>query len=136
MGHCSFRCLPSFTGFRASISEADRLFFSGAPVVGAVAPEMRRLRPSQGRADIGPTLGLKKSSSLESLQTVVHEMQMQEEEEEQQQQLHAGGVYLGTPFSFFLWPESSFLKSTWSEHLFMGFRSTGRLPSFTGLSTA
>lgn len=30
--------------------------------------------------DIGPTLGLKKSSSLESLQTVVHEIQMQEEE--------------------------------------------------------
>ncbi|XP_046455469.1 partitioning defective 3 homolog isoform X7 [Daphnia pulex] len=30
--------------------------------------------------DIGPTLGLKKSSSLESLQTVVQEIQMQEEE--------------------------------------------------------
>ena len=30
--------------------------------------------------DIGPTLGLKKSSSLESLQTAVQEIQMQEEE--------------------------------------------------------
>ena len=30
--------------------------------------------------DVGPTLGLKKSSSLESLQTVVQEIQMQEEE--------------------------------------------------------
>lgn len=30
--------------------------------------------------DIGPTLGLIKSSSLESLQTVVQEIQMQEEE--------------------------------------------------------
>ncbi len=33
--------------------------------------------------DIGPTLGLKKSSSLESLQTVVQEIQMQEDSEPQ-----------------------------------------------------
>lgn len=36
--------------------------------------------PRASSRDIGPTLGLKKSSSLESLQTVVQEIQMQEEE--------------------------------------------------------
>lgn len=36
--------------------------------------------PRAPSRDIGPTLGLKKSSSLESLQTVVQEIQMQEEE--------------------------------------------------------
>ena len=39
--------------------------------------DVRRFRSPK---DIGPTLGLKKSSSLESLQTVVQEIQMQEEE--------------------------------------------------------
>lgn len=38
---------------------------------------MRKFRSPK---DVGPTLGMKKSSSLESLQTVVQEIQMQEEE--------------------------------------------------------
>ena len=42
--------------------------------------DVRRFRSAKDFVPIGPTLGLKKSSSLESLQTVVQEIQMQEEE--------------------------------------------------------
>lgn len=56
--------------------ESNRPLFV-RPVPAAVATPTKS---SSTTRDIGPTLGLKKSSSLESLQTVVQEMQMQEEE--------------------------------------------------------
>ncbi len=58
MGHCSFRCLPSFTGFRASISEADRLFFfrraSGGGGGARDAAAAAVAGPGRHRSDAGP----------------------------------------------------------------------------------